>query len=115
MSIKVIKSTLSVLFVLTCTFSFGQQKTETETYKSDCFSGKVEVTLTAPGMGEKDGRLEVKFPKSANIKEVFWITHDGAVRKRSVANLKSGYYHLLIVDQNDCTTKINNIHLTESK
>ncbi len=115
MSIKGIKSTLSFLFILLCSASFGQQNTETKTFKSDCFSGKVKVTMNFPSASDNDGRLEVELPGSADVKEIFWITHDGAVRKKSVANLKPGYYHLLIVDQNNCSTKVNNIHLTESK
>ncbi len=113
-----ISSTMRIAFLLFAVLlitSFTEITEEVETYRSDCFRGKIVITKTHPGPGQRDGQLKVELPSSAGKTELIWIKHGSTEKGKEIKNLPAGYYNLMIVDGNNCQTVIDNILIKESQ
>lgn len=89
----------------------GQDRTEKITRKSTCFSSKIQITVTHCSPDKKDGSIEIELPRSVSNAKIFWIGHRVAEESKSLQNIKPGFYTAVIFDQNNCSTRLENIEV----
>jgi hypothetical protein len=107
---------IALLFFLLGTVPlFGQSREEKETFRSNCFSGKIEVTKTHATAGEKNGELLVELPNGAGNASVLWISYGSTKKEKNIKDLTPGFYNLMIIDGKNCQTVIDNIQIKESQ
>jgi hypothetical protein len=106
---------IAVLFFAVLLLTSFNGLTEVETFRSDCFRGKIEITKTHADPGKQNGQLKVELPNSAGKTELIWVKHGSTEKGKEIKNLPPGYYNLMIVDSNNCQTVIDNILIKESQ
>lgn len=106
---------IAILFFLIGTLPvMGQDRVEKESHRSKCFSGKIEITKTHTQSGQ-DGELSVSLPRNAGSASLMWVVFGETKKGKDIKNLKAGYYNLLIIDNKNCQTVIDNIQIKESQ
>ncbi len=106
---------IALLFFLIGTLPvMGQDRVEKESHRSSCFSGKIEITKTHVTSGQ-NGELSVDLPRNAGNVTLMWVVFGETKKGKEIKNLKTGYYNLLIIDNKNCQTVIDNIQIKETQ
>jgi hypothetical protein len=110
-----IKFFVAVVFLMTgmAISTQAQDRTETRTERSSCFSGKITVTIQHATPGKKDGAISLNIPRSAGSTKVMWIGYEVGKEARKLERIAAGYYTIMIFDGNNCSTQIQKVQVKE--
>lgn len=106
--------TLTVFFCLFVSLdASSQDRTEKVIEKSSCFSSRIEFKITHCTPGASNGSIAVEFSKNVHDPKLFWFGFDLTKEAKNLNGLKPGYYSVMILDENNCKTRIDNIQVKE--
>lgn len=91
----------------------AQDRIETRTERSNCFSGKITLTVQHCTPGNKDGSISLDIPRGAGSTKIFWVGYDVGQEARKLQRIAAGYYTIMIFDGNNCSTQIQKVQVKE--
>lgn len=113
MSAKRIFSLAVFLSVFCIGEALSQDRSEKLTERSPCFSSKITFNITHSSAGQDNGAVSIELPQSAGEVKAYWIGYKTSIESNDISNLKPGKYSVMIVDKNNCSTKVTNIQVKE--
>ena len=114
MLIKNIIGAILFIFLLGRLPLHAQQKQERQSHKVSCFRKKIDVLITHPTTGSKNGEIKVVLPADARKVKLVWGYGKGSLEGDHIRNLEADYYHLVITDlDRRCQAFVKDIQLKE--